>query len=90
MRTGTKRRQAGGSVAILKAVVSDKDGIIHELVLEKKEPGRGYRWYYGNVALVATQAATPEEALSILREELAPSPGSLNVISIIRDHDPGS
>ncbi len=71
-------------MAVLKAVVSDKDGIIHELVLEKREKGPGYSWFYGKVALVATQAATPDEALRILQNEIAPPPGNLQVISIVR------
>ena len=74
-------------MAMLKAVVSDKDGIIHELFLKKREKNVGYSWYYGNVALVATQAATPDEALRILQREIAPTPDRLQLISIARSAD---
>lgn len=71
-------------MAVLKAVVSDKDGIIHELVLMKREKNSGYSWYYGNVALVATQAATPDEALRILEREITPARDRMQLISIDR------
>jgi hypothetical protein len=73
-------------MAMLKAIVSDKDGINHELFLKKRETNTGYSWYYGDVALVATQAATPAEALRILQREIAP-PDRLQLIDIARPAD---
>jgi hypothetical protein len=72
-------------MAVLRAVLSDRDGIVHELVLKKRDHNAGYSWYYGNVPLVATPARTPDEALSILKKEIAPSPDDpLQLISISR------
>jgi len=36
---------------------------------------------------VATQAATPDEALRILKQEIAPTPDRLQLISIARSAD---
>jgi len=75
-------------MAVLRAVVSDRDGIIHELVLKKRSKTEGYSWYYGNIALVVTPAATPDEALRLLMREIAPSRNDVaQVISIIRPKD---
>ena len=74
-------------MAMLKAIVSDKDGVNHELFLKKREKNAGYSWYYGDVALVATQAATPDEALRILQREIAPTPDRLQLIDIARSAD---
>ena len=72
-------------MAVLRAVVSDRDGIIHELVLKKREKNVGYSWFYGDIALIVTPAATPDEALRILMQEIAPSRGdNAQVISIVR------
>jgi len=71
-------------MSVLRAVVSDRDGIIHELVLKKREQSEGYSWYYGNSALVVTPAATPDEALRFLMREIAPSRNDIaQVISIV-------
>jgi hypothetical protein len=75
-------------MAVLRAVVSDRDGIIHELVLKKRDQSEVYSWYYGNIALVVTPAATPDEAIRFLMQEIAPSRnGSAQVISIVRSAD---
>jgi len=75
-------------MSVLRAVVSDRDGIIHELVLEKRDQSEGYSWYYGNSALVVTPASTPDEALRFLMREIAPSRNDIaQVISIVRSAD---
>lgn len=75
-------------MAVLRAVLSDKDGIVHELVLRKRDKNAGYSWYYGNVPLVVTPARTPDEALSILKKEIAPTPDDpIQLISISRSND---
>jgi len=75
-------------MAVLRAVVSDRDGVIHELVLKKREQNMGYSWFYGSLALVVTPAATPDEALRILIHEIAPDRNdNAQVISIVRSED---
>lgn len=77
--------EKGDTMAVLYAVVSDRDGIIHELVLKKRDQSGGYSWYYGNIALVVTPARTPDEALRILMQEIAPLRDDIaQVISIVR------
>lgn len=72
-------------MAVLRAVVSDKDGIMHELVLKSRERFGGYMWYYGNVPLVVTPARTPEEAVRLLNEELSLDPEKRpQIVSISR------
>ena len=78
----------GDAMSVLRAVVSDRDGIIHELVLKKRKQSEGYSWYYGNIALIVTPAATPDEALSFLKREIAPSRTDIaQIISIVRSSD---
>ncbi len=72
-------------MSVLRAVVSDKDGIIHELDLRQRDHNEGYSWYYGNVPLVVTSARTPDEALKILKQEISPTPDDhIQLISIVR------
>lgn len=72
-------------MSVLRAVVSDKDGIVHELVLRKRGLSAGYSWYYGDVPLVVTPARTPDEAVRILQQEIAPTPNDrFELISIVR------
>jgi hypothetical protein len=69
-------------------MVSDRDGIIHELVLKRRDRNAGYCWYYGNVALVVTPAASPDEAVQFLKQEISPTPDdSIQLISISRAED---
>lgn len=73
---------------MLRAVVSDRDGIIHELLLKKRDRSAGYCWYYGNIALVVTPAETPEEAVRLLKQEISPTPDDrIQLISISRAED---
>lgn len=75
-------------MSVLRAVVSDKDGIIHELVLKKRGHNAGYSWYYGNVPMVMTPARTPDEAINILKKEISPTPNDpIQLISIARSSD---
>ena len=72
-------------MSVLRAVVSDKDGIIHELVLRQRDHSAGYSWFYGNVPLVVTSARTPDEAVQILKQEISPTPDDrIQLISIAR------
>jgi hypothetical protein len=75
-------------MSVLRAVVSDKDGIIHELVLKRRDHNAGYSWFYGNVPLIVTPARTPDEALRILKQEIAPTPDDrIQLISIAHSAD---
>ena len=75
-------------MAVLRAMVSDKDGVIHELVLKRRDWNAGYCWYYGNVALVVTPAASPDEAVRFLKQEISPTPDDcIQLISISRAED---
>ncbi len=75
-------------MSVLRAVVSDKDGIVHELVLRKRDLNGAYSWYYGDVPLVVTPARTPDEAVQILKKEIAPTPDDrIQLISISRPSD---
>jgi hypothetical protein len=75
-------------MAVLRAVVSDRDGIIHELVLRKRAKNAGYSWFYGDSPLLVTPARDPDEAVRILKMELAPTPDEkIQLMSIARLED---